>query len=1162
MMKKLLTILCLFLTLGAMSQNSASDDKLLQTLQTELNRNMNNLKAQPTPVYLLSYRIEETEKYDISASSGVIKSSNKNKERELTIQVRVGDKRMDNTREIRGEKEMDFGISFLISVPLSLDNDSKAIAQTLWRETERAYKDAVKKYTKVKTSKSLAVEAEDKSDDYSDITPEQYYEKPLFFSDFNFNVPQWEQKLKKYTQQFAKEKDIIDGSARMSFTSIRKYFVSSEGSAIVENTTRTRLYIDAETQADDGMQMPLTKSYFAFIPEQLPNDNIIMADVDRIKTTLLAMKNAPVADAFTGPAILSKDAAGVLFHEIFGHRVESYRMKDEADAQTFKKKVNELVLHPDISVIFDPTLKEYEGNCLNGSYVFDDEGVRGERVVAIENGVLKDFLTTRKPIEGFARSNGHARAAAGYQPESRQSNLIVKTSHPYSDAQLREMLIAEAKKQGKEFGYLFGTVRGGFTITGRFYPNSFNVTPLDVYRIYVDGRPDELVRGVDLVGTPLAMFSQIEGIGDTPGSFAGTCGAYSGLVPVSCCTPALFIKMIETQRKDKNQNIAPVLEKPYQEHTAMASNFETVAFKAMENEMQRNLNKLAIDDLEKPYYISYLVADAQTATIESALGGIVSSKTAPVRSLQTEVLVGTHQWNNLNFQEGNDGASIRMILGGAEKSNMPIENDYNALCRALWAATDEAYKDAARTYNAKNAAIKQQNLSEKELNLPDFSAIPVQTILIDSKQEEIDLKKLEDLSKELSNLFLDFPDFTQSKVIFSVFQAEVYYLNSEGVKYKQPYTLITLKASAKTLAVNGEPLQDEYLLFVNRLEQLPSKIELKKQIREMASLLNQLRTAPIVEDIFNGPVLFEGEAVGEIFSQAFFGSSHGLMASRKPIEDNSSSSIPLLAFMNGGSKENKYDALIGKSVIDKKLSINAIDRTESFEGVSLLGAYEVDAEGVSVKERISLITDGILLTLLSDRIPTHGVAQSNGHKRLVFLDGLTSKLMPGVIEVTAKKTVAADKIKKQLIDMAKKNGSEYAYIVRKIGNATPIGDDIESITASVMAMMSGKTPKEKPVCIYRISVKDGTETLVRTASFSGITIDSFKEVIAVSNQRQALNLPIANKSGISGLLSQAGVNAPASFIVPNGILLPSIEIQKNKSVTLQKQPVTPNPIRN
>ena len=188
--------------------------------------------------------------------------------------------------------------------------------------------------------------------------------------------------------------------------------------------------------------------------------------------------------------------------------------------------------------------------------------MKGEKVVVVEKGVLKNFLMTRTPINNFPKSNGHARAQAGYQPVSRQSNLIVETEKPYTDAQLKEMLIEEAKKQGKEYGYFFAKVRGGFTMTGRFIPNSFNVTPLEVYRVYVDGRPDELVRGVDLVGTPLAMFSQVEAVGDTPGNFAGTCGAESGGVPAGCCSPALFVKQIEMQKKDKSQDRPPILERP------------------------------------------------------------------------------------------------------------------------------------------------------------------------------------------------------------------------------------------------------------------------------------------------------------------------------------------------------------------------------------------------------------------------------------------------------------------------------------------------------------------------------------------------------------------------------------------------------------------------
>ncbi len=218
---------------------------------------------------------------------------------------------------------------------------------------------------------------------------------------------------------------------------------------------------------------------------------------------LTKLLDAPVVDAFVGPAILSGRASGVFFHEIFGHRIEGHRQKDESDQQTFTKMVGSKVLPDFLSVLFDPTKKKLGGTDLNGWYLYDDEGVKARPVQVVEGGTLKTFLMSRSPIKGFSQSNGHGRKQAGLEPVSRQSNLIVQSSKQVSDAQLRQMLIAEIKRQGKPYGFYFEHVTGGYTTTGRASFQSFKVIPLIVYRVYADGRPDELVRGVDIVGTPL-----------------------------------------------------------------------------------------------------------------------------------------------------------------------------------------------------------------------------------------------------------------------------------------------------------------------------------------------------------------------------------------------------------------------------------------------------------------------------------------------------------------------------------------------------------------------------------------------------------------------------------------------------------------------------------
>ncbi|MDR2972464.1 MAG: TldD/PmbA family protein [Bacteroidales bacterium] len=562
-MKRKLILMILAVCMGLICSyaQTASQDELLKILKNEIDRGMTLYQKADIPVYLISYRVDEVESYIITTSFGTLTRSTPNKERILTVQIRVGDKELDNFHELRDDASAYTGARYTrINIPV--ENDPKAISLALWEATEKEYRNAAARYEKVKANVAVKVEAEDKAPDYTDVTPVQYYEKPLKMSDFKFNVTDWETRLKNYSAQFVETKEILDGKSTLRFSIERKYFVNSEGTSIAQNNTYCHVFLSVMAQADDGMELPLSQSYFGHSPQDLPDNNTMMQDAQEVAKTVIAMKTAPVVDPYTGPAILSNDAAGVFFHEIFGHRIEGSRLKQETDGQTFKKKVSEVVLNKDFSVIFDPTIATYKGIPLNGSFKYDDEGVKGEKVVIVDKGVLKNFLMTRTPINDFPKSNGHARAQSGFQPVSRQSNLIVETEKPYTDAQLKEMLIEEAKKQDKEYGYFFARVTGGFTMTGRFIPNSFNVTPLEVYRIFVDGRPDELVRGVDLVGTPLAMFSQVEAAGDTPGNFAGTCGAESGGVPAGCCSPALFVKQIEMQKKDKSQNRPPIMERP------------------------------------------------------------------------------------------------------------------------------------------------------------------------------------------------------------------------------------------------------------------------------------------------------------------------------------------------------------------------------------------------------------------------------------------------------------------------------------------------------------------------------------------------------------------------------------------------------------------------
>ncbi|MDR1171060.1 MAG: TldD/PmbA family protein [Bacteroidales bacterium] len=564
MLKDTKNIICqiIFFSLFILqAQTVPAQDKLLNILKDELKREMagfqQNADSSDVP-YFISYRVDETKSETVRTTFGSLVYSRESHNRIFTPMVRVGSYETDNYHQLR---ETNTG-NRTAPAYLPVEDSEDAIRQCIWWTIDQTHKNAIDRFEKVKSNMAVKVQEEDRSADYTPQEAVKYYEAPLAASHTRFNRKDWEEKLKQYSATFKQSNDIIDGWASINMQTVRKYYVSSEGAEIAQNMAYITLNIGATVKAGDGMELPLHKSWFALTANHLPSDREVMRETAKITAKLQELKDAPVVEAFSGPALLSPEASGVFFHEIFGHRVEGQRMRQETDGQTFKKKAGEAVLPDFLNVYMDPTVDRYKGREINGYYKFDDEGVKGQKVPLVENGILKGFLMSRVPVEGFPASNGHGRAAPGMNPTARQSNLIIECTQGKTEKELRQALRDELKRQSKEYGYYFASVTGGFTQTGRYSPNAFNVTPNEVYRVYADGRPDELVRGVDLVGTPLAMFSQIGAAGAEGGYFIGLCGAESGSVQVSCISPMLFVRQIEIQKKVKSQSLPPLLPKP------------------------------------------------------------------------------------------------------------------------------------------------------------------------------------------------------------------------------------------------------------------------------------------------------------------------------------------------------------------------------------------------------------------------------------------------------------------------------------------------------------------------------------------------------------------------------------------------------------------------
>ncbi|MFB3923619.1 MAG: metallopeptidase TldD-related protein [Terriglobia bacterium] len=552
-------IVLLFIAAAVAPAQEQKTPRVLEAMKAELARSMQTLKGQSTPPYFLSYEITEDAVIAVTGSFGKLESSGENRHRQLDIDLRVGDYKLDNTHSIRGDFGGGFDRFSYIEVPM--EDDPDALRSVLWYYTDKKYKRAVEQLTKVKTNVEVKVEQEDKSDDFSREAAEKQLD-PI--PAMGVDRGEWEAKIRKYTAPFARYGNIYEGQANFTADRETRWYTNSDGSEIQVSQVFYRLIIYAFTKSDDGMELPRYESYASFTPQGLPDDATVLKAVEKMIQDLQALRSAPIVDPYTGPAILSGRASAVFFHEVFGHRIEGHRQKEEEEGQTFKKKVGEKMLPDNFTVISDPTLRHLGKTELVGSYHFDNEGVRARPVTVVERGVFKNFLMSRSPIEGFPHSNGHGRRQQGYPPVARQSNLIVEVSKPLTHAALKQRLIEEVKKANKPFGLYFEDIQGGFTITQRTIPNAFNVLPIIVYRIYPDGR-EELVRGVDLIGTPLTAFSKIAAASDQVGVFNGICGAESGSVPVAAASPEILVEQIEVQKKEKSQERPPLLPPPFQE---------------------------------------------------------------------------------------------------------------------------------------------------------------------------------------------------------------------------------------------------------------------------------------------------------------------------------------------------------------------------------------------------------------------------------------------------------------------------------------------------------------------------------------------------------------------------------------------------------------------
>lgn len=551
---------------------------------------------------------------------------------------------------------------------------------------------------------------------------------------------------------------------------------------------------------------------------------------------------------------------------------------------------------------------------------------------------------------------------------------------------------------------------------------------------------------------------------------------------------------------------------------------DDVIFKALKDEMDRSMSSLKIKGHEAPYFIAYSVKEKDIVRIAASFGAVSSKNVDKDRDLNVELRVGDYDLDNTRFS---DGGFLGALLGGrmSRGEDITIDDDYKVLRQAVWSETDDAYKGAIEKLEAKRAFLQQNTVKDRPA---DFTKEPAVVSLDAPVKVQCDAEKWSNVTRQLSGVFKEYPKVDQSLVLFGLDTLNRWFINSEGTKTfaARPEYVIISTASAK--AADGTTVCDAVVFVARREEELPSQAEMEAKLREMASRLTLAIDTPLIED-YNGPVLFEGEASGEFFSQTI-GQNFG-----NPVE-------PLgggFSAMMGSS--NPLKEKVGQRVLPTFLSVVDDPAATDYKGTKLFGGMKIDHEGVK-PQKLTLIDKGILKTFCSTRTPSRYVKQSNGHAR--YGNASTTNLF-----VTTEKPTSKDELYKKLRELGKQEGLKNVIVVKRVQNLFTAALDPKSIFMGMMGSMRKSSGFNllPASLVYQVDVETGKESIARLTPFNGVGLSTMRDIVAVGDDATAYPVILPTVS-----------QGDALSIVTPSVLVKELDTQKaDKNV--EKGPIIPNP---
>jgi predicted Zn-dependent protease len=452
---------------------AAQEDPVLRAMHAELDRSKSQLKMENMPApYYVEYRVTDLDHYEAEAVFGALRFETRQHVRWLRAVVRVGDYHRDSYYG-QGQGVVDI---------LSIDDDPLALRQTIWFATDRAYKSV----TEALTAKQALLKQFT-----TDLPVDDFAHAPVIESigplaRLDVDPAPWRQMLVSATALFRRDPQVESLSAFMKFEAWNTYFLNSEGTATRSGHTIYQMVLNGSTQAADGMRLQRSPEFVVGSIAELPTAEKFIARTQEMLDALAKLREAPlVEEEFRGPVLFESDPASEILEDIVGENLLGQKPPPEKPGRTtgnYGASYKSRVLPEFLSVMDDPTMRAFDGHSLVGSYDVDDEGVRGERVAAVENGVLKTYLLGRAPIRDVPDSNGHGRAAPTAPPGPSVGILTLKSSQSLAPGELKKKLAEICRQQGKPYGYLVKT----------FGPS---LTPRLLYRVWENDGHEELVRG-------------------------------------------------------------------------------------------------------------------------------------------------------------------------------------------------------------------------------------------------------------------------------------------------------------------------------------------------------------------------------------------------------------------------------------------------------------------------------------------------------------------------------------------------------------------------------------------------------------------------------------------------------------------------------------------